>query len=162
MRERDVYGAVEAVRQVQSEGPGPWRGPHEVGAWLLLMQRDLEAAADAWQESGDQGALLHVVDCLAAGVSCLLEHWAGTDDPGPGGEVPSVGDTVAALARVDAGHPDVLQPLVACWQPRQRLEAYRWAVAVDGLRGSALADAEDSALLLPPRPDFLPARRSAG
>lgn len=49
--------------------------PHEVGAWLLLMQVHLAKATQKWASSnGDQEALEELRKVLALGFACAEQH----------------------------------------------------------------------------------------
>lgn len=72
----DVFGAVTDERQYQVERWGTNdEHPHDVPAWLLIMERELAEAKEAWViKGGDREALREIVQVVAVGVACLEQH----------------------------------------------------------------------------------------
>jgi hypothetical protein len=55
--------------------------PHEVGAWLTIMEHYLTRAKKAWVEtSGDRDALREILKTTAVGVACMEQHGIPTAD----------------------------------------------------------------------------------
>ena len=71
-----VTGAIWRERLYQDQKWGELeQHPHEVGAWLTLMRRELREAEDAWcTNRGDEHALREVLQVIALGVACLQQH----------------------------------------------------------------------------------------
>jgi hypothetical protein len=72
-----AFALIKAERRYQD---GKWGSldehPHEVGAWLLVMQGKVDAAVKKWQTTAgsDVPALWEVIKALAVGVACLEQH----------------------------------------------------------------------------------------
>lgn len=71
-----VYEAIESERDYQDR---KWGGigehPHEVGAWILLMQSHLDRAREAWAgANNDREAMIALRKVLAIGVACAEQH----------------------------------------------------------------------------------------
>lgn len=48
---------------------------HTVGEWLLIMERELSEAKQAWcSRRGDAGALEELLQAVAVGVACMSQH----------------------------------------------------------------------------------------
>lgn len=71
-----VFAAVARERAYQDRKWGtPEEHPHEVGAWLTLMRKELHEAEEAWcSHRGDVGALEEILQVIAVGVACLEQH----------------------------------------------------------------------------------------
>jgi hypothetical protein len=71
-----VYAAIDRERSYQDQRWGSLADhPHEVGAWLTLLRRELREAEDAWcSGSGDAGALEEILQVVTVGVACLEQH----------------------------------------------------------------------------------------
>lgn len=77
----EVAQAIAAERRYQDQKWGTVEErPHEVGAWLLILEGELNEAKLAWQKSaGDVDALIELVQVAAVAVACLEQHgipWA--------------------------------------------------------------------------------------
>lgn len=72
----DVYSAIDSERDFQDRKWGSVdEHPHEVGAWILLMQKHLRDAENAWCSSdGHYTALREIRKVLAVGVACAEQH----------------------------------------------------------------------------------------
>ncbi len=66
----------EAIRREREYQDAKWgQNPHEVGAFLLIMQKELQEAIDAWcSHRGDEGALEELLQVVAVGVACMEQH----------------------------------------------------------------------------------------
>lgn len=71
-----VYKAIDTERVYQDKKWGDTsQHPHEVGAYLVLMEVHLQQAKVAWAGSaGDAGALEQLRKVLAIGVACSEQH----------------------------------------------------------------------------------------
>lgn len=68
-----IANAIHRERKFQQEKWGD--NSHEVGAFLLIMQKELQEAVEAWVEnSGDREALLEILQVISVGVACLEQH----------------------------------------------------------------------------------------
>ncbi len=76
MERAAVYQAIDNERDYQDAKWGtPAEHPHEVGAYLTLMQVHLQRAQAAWTNcNGDADALDALRKVLAIGVSCGEQH----------------------------------------------------------------------------------------
>lgn len=76
MQRLDVYLAIDSEREYQDRKWGPpTERPHEVGAWLALMEVHLHAAKQAWASANnDAAALQELRKVLAVGVACSEQH----------------------------------------------------------------------------------------
>ena len=72
----DVYRAIDRERDHQDVKWGLVdEHPHEVGAWILIMESVLEDARKAWQRNhGDEQALAAIQKVVATGCACLEQH----------------------------------------------------------------------------------------
>jgi hypothetical protein len=71
-----VGGVIDEERAHQDRKWGTVeQHPHEVGGYLLLMQKLLTEAAFAWSgQRGDEGALDELRKVVAVGVACMEQH----------------------------------------------------------------------------------------
>jgi hypothetical protein len=71
-----VFRAVQRERAHQSAKYGTLdENPHTVGEWLLVLQGELAEAVHGWQKhSGDDAALVEILQVVAVGVACLEQH----------------------------------------------------------------------------------------
>lgn len=71
-----IYHAIERERLYQDQKWGTLaEHPHEVGAWITLMRRELAEAEEAWcTQRGDAAALREILQVIAVGVACLEQH----------------------------------------------------------------------------------------
>ena len=70
---KKVYRAALRERKYQDDKWG--NNPHEVGAWLLIMQAELDEAKEAWVKGTDDGdALGEILQVIAVGMACLEQH----------------------------------------------------------------------------------------
>lgn len=83
MTRADVCQAIDAERAYQDGKWGtPQSHPHEVGAWLLIMEHLLAKARAAWVGSrGDRPALNELRQVVAVGVACLEQHGCPPREP---------------------------------------------------------------------------------
>ena len=75
----NLAGALRAVGEERAYQDGKWGAvaehPHEVGAWLLVMEKCLNDAKLAWAGSrGDTGALHGIRKVIAVGLACAEQH----------------------------------------------------------------------------------------
>jgi hypothetical protein len=70
------YESIQTEREYQDRKWGtPAEHPHEVGAWLTLMQVHLTKAMQEWAGANhDRGALIELRKVLAIGVACAEQH----------------------------------------------------------------------------------------
>lgn len=69
----EIYKAIEAERNYQDEKWG--FNPHEVGAWILIMESELAEAKEAWvKHPGNEEALREVLQVISVGVACIEQH----------------------------------------------------------------------------------------
>jgi hypothetical protein len=70
------YESIQTERDYQDRKWGAVsERPHEVGAWLTLMQVHLRRAQEAWASApNDRGALNELRKVLAIGVACGDQH----------------------------------------------------------------------------------------
>lgn len=78
MKREDIYAIIDQERAYQDLKWGsPQECPHEVGAWLLIMEQLLADARRAWTEPrGDVEALEELRKVVATGVACMEQHGA--------------------------------------------------------------------------------------
>lgn len=71
-----VIDAVLRERAYQDDKWGaPWYNDHPISAWLLILERELSEAKEAWvTEEGDQGALLEILQVAAVAFAYLEQH----------------------------------------------------------------------------------------
>ena len=71
-----VYAAVDTERDFQDRKWGTIeQHPHEVGAWIALMESLLAHARDAWAGNpDDREALKGIRKVVAVGVACGEQH----------------------------------------------------------------------------------------
>lgn len=76
MQRSDVYQVIDNERAYQDWKWGSITDhPHEVGAWLLLMEQLLQKARAAWVGcSGDIPALDELRQVVTVGVACMEQH----------------------------------------------------------------------------------------
>lgn len=48
--------------------------PHTVGEWLLILQREVQEAIDAWLKGDSQAGLEEVLQVAAVAVACMEQH----------------------------------------------------------------------------------------
>lgn len=70
---QQIIDAIQRERDYQDRKWGV--KPHPVGSFILIMQGELEEAAQAWRKSGGDGeALRELLQVIAVGVACLEQH----------------------------------------------------------------------------------------
>ena len=76
MLRQKVYEAIDSERFYQERKWGSIeQHPHEVGGYILLMQKHLNDAMNNWCSSnGDYKALDELRKVLAIGVACAEQH----------------------------------------------------------------------------------------
>ncbi len=76
MKRSIIYKVVDSERDHQDRKWGTVeQHPHEVGAWLLLMENALRQAKEAWSsEANDNAALEEVRKVIGLGVACGEQH----------------------------------------------------------------------------------------
>jgi hypothetical protein len=76
MLREDVYAAIDTERDFQDRKWGTIeQHPHEVAGYILLMQKLLNDATNAWStSSSDYPALVEIRKALAVGVACCEQH----------------------------------------------------------------------------------------
>ncbi len=77
----DITRVFEAVLRERAYQDQKWGSidehAHTVGEWLLILERELFEAKEAWCKGrGDAGALCELVQVVAVGVACLEQHGA--------------------------------------------------------------------------------------
>jgi len=74
MERDEVYEFIDRERAFQDR---KWESRHEVSGWLLILQRELDEAKEAWiTRHGDVSALEEIVQVAAVAIACLEEHGA--------------------------------------------------------------------------------------
>lgn len=70
------HESIQTEREYQDRKWGsPAQHPHEVGAWLALMQVHLTKAMTEWAgANNDHTALIELRKVLAIGVACAEQH----------------------------------------------------------------------------------------
>jgi hypothetical protein len=76
MNRATIYDVIDGERDHQDAKWGTiQQHPHEVGGWLLIMEKLLDDARRAWASSrGDGPALEEVRKVVAVGVACMEQH----------------------------------------------------------------------------------------
>lgn len=71
-----VHEAVDTERAYQDwQWGSPEVHPHEVGAWILLLDVRINKARDSWAgQRGDDQALLEILKVAALATACLQQH----------------------------------------------------------------------------------------
>jgi hypothetical protein len=74
----DVYTLIDGERDHQDAKWGEIEDhPHEVGSWILILEKLVQDARLAWVgKTGDKGALAEVRQIAAVAVACMEEHGA--------------------------------------------------------------------------------------
>ena len=74
----EVYDIINGERNYQERKWGTVeQHPHEVGGWILLMEKVLSDARREWTNSrGDDRALDELRKVVALGVACMEQHGA--------------------------------------------------------------------------------------
>ncbi len=72
----EVFEAISRERAFQD---AKWGKPHDSGhtiaGWLLIAEKELQEAKDAWVEKpGDDDALTEILQVVAVLVGCLQHH----------------------------------------------------------------------------------------
>lgn len=69
---------VDAIKRERMHQERRWgRRPRAVGEWLLILERELGEATEAWAtHEGDRHALEEILQVAAVAVACLEEHGA--------------------------------------------------------------------------------------
>jgi hypothetical protein len=75
-----VTDSIKSERAYQNRKWGsPADHPHDVGAWLTIIRKELREAEDAWCGGrGDLGALVEIGHVVAVGIACMEQHGAPT------------------------------------------------------------------------------------
>jgi len=71
-----VWAAIERERAYQDKKWGTLDAhPHQFGAWLAILRRELREALDAWCSAhGDAGALEELLQVASVAFACLTQH----------------------------------------------------------------------------------------
>lgn len=79
-----VFAVIVDERRHQDEKWGTIEHhPHEVGAWILLMESLLADARSAWcGNRGDAGALDEIRKVVSVGAACMEQHGVVHRSPG--------------------------------------------------------------------------------
>jgi hypothetical protein len=74
----DVYTLIDGERDHQDAKWGEIEDhPHEVGSWILILEKLVQDARLAWVgKTGDKGALAEVRQIAAVAVACIEQHGA--------------------------------------------------------------------------------------
>lgn len=77
---QNIIEAIAFERAYQDAKWGtPREHPHDVGAWITIMRKELREAEDAWCGGrGDLGALVEIGHVIAVGIACMEQHGAPT------------------------------------------------------------------------------------
>lgn len=68
-----IVEAIKNERAYQRDKYGD--KPHDVGSFILIMQGELDEAAQGWRKGvGDEDALREILQVIAVGVACLEQH----------------------------------------------------------------------------------------
>lgn len=72
----EVFEAIRRERDFQDHKWGTIQErPHTVGEWLLIAERELQEAKEAWCKGhGDYGALEELIQVAAVVTACLEQH----------------------------------------------------------------------------------------
>lgn len=72
----DVQAAVKVERDYQDRKWGSIEDhPHDVGAWITILRKELREAEDEWcKEHGHQRALCEILQVAAVAFACLEQH----------------------------------------------------------------------------------------
>jgi len=75
MKRGTVFEAIRQERYYQDLKWGRSNG-HDVGAWLLIMEGELNEAKKAWTKTpgSDSPALAEIIQVIAVGTACLEQH----------------------------------------------------------------------------------------
>lgn len=78
MTERNiVYESIDEERDYQDLRHGPIESHnHTVGEWLVVLNKKVNDATDAWYTNGDNSALQEIVQVAATAVACLEQFHA--------------------------------------------------------------------------------------
>lgn len=76
MKRENVYSAIDSERDFQDARWGTVeQHPHEVGSWILIMEKLLADAREAWAgNAGDAKALDEIRKVAAVAVACGEQH----------------------------------------------------------------------------------------
>ncbi len=76
MNREDVYSIIDNEREYQIKKWGSIKDkPHEVGAWITLMQHHLDIASKNWCENNnDISSLEEIKKVISIGVACGEQH----------------------------------------------------------------------------------------
>lgn len=76
MNRENIFEIINEERNYQDDKWGDINvHPHEVGAWILIMESLLSDARKAWQsKSGDIDALIEIRKVVATGIACMEQH----------------------------------------------------------------------------------------
>ena len=71
-----ILHAVEREREYQDRKWGAVKEhPHTVGEWLLIMEKELAEAKDAWcTQRGERGAMEELLQVVATGFAAMEQH----------------------------------------------------------------------------------------
>ena len=71
-----VFEAIKRERKFQDKKWGSLsEHPHTVGEWILIMQKELREASDAWcSKRGDVGVLEEILQVVSVGFACMEQH----------------------------------------------------------------------------------------
>lgn len=105
----DVFVAITNERAYQDKKWGTInQHPHEVPGWLLIMERELQEAKDAWTtQRGDRAALMEILQVAAVAVACLEQHGVISRTPArpPVAPVSSPGGVQSVPGAIDLALP---------------------------------------------------------
>ena len=78
---------TEIQRAIDGErvyGDGRWgtieEHPHSIPGWILILERELAEAKDAWLDGTENEALQEILQVISVGVACLEQHGVPEED----------------------------------------------------------------------------------
>ena len=73
MVHQDIIDAISRERNFQDQKWG--YNPHSVAEWLLIMEKELREAKDAWIGApGDMEAMKELLQVVSVGVAAMEQH----------------------------------------------------------------------------------------
>ena len=92
-----MQSIIDAIRRERAYQDMKWgtieQHPHDVGAWLTIIRKELREAEDGWCSAhGDENALREVLQIAAVCVACLEQHGVVEREPLPFSDPPTPPD----------------------------------------------------------------------